>query len=266
MKKFQEHITEVTKDLNSMDLSFIKRAEVITAFNITGNDFQSEKYKAEIQYLFKKHFFPEFDLTKTAKTLDEAKVNSLVRELRQKYKQSFLRLLKYTPKGVGPGEVMMYFLVDDLTLGGGASAGLDLGSGGKGYEMKACNLTQDGFFQDFKIGGTVDITKPLAAAVAIKREMLEEKVKGLRGKPTEIAKGDMAVIKSSNWSTRWEAEVEKPYKATVYNDYFKTHPVVFAINSTPKAMQGQIFVREIRKDSIEIHQVTSGTIKPKIRY
>ena len=249
-----------------MDLEFIKRAEVITAFNITGSDFQDTKYKAEIQYLFKKHFFPEFDLSKTVSTLDEAKVNSLIREIKQKYKSSFVRLLKYTPKGVGPGEVMMYFLVDDLTLGGGASAGLDLGSGGKGYEMKACDLTKAGYFQNFKIGGTVDITKPLAAAVAIKREMLDEKVKGLRGKATEIADGDMKIIKSSKWSTRWEAEVEKPYKDTAYNDYFKSHPVVFAINTTPKAKQGEIFVRQIRKDSIEIHQVTSGTIKPKIKY
>lgn len=264
MKNFTEYLTELAVDLKNLDLEFIKKAEVVTAFNIDAKSFQDTKYKGEVQYLFKKHFFPDFDISKTASTLDEAKVNSLVRELKSMSKQSFLRMMRYTPKGVGPGEVMMYFLVDDLTLGGGASAGLDLGSGGKGYEMKACDISK-GYFVNFKIGGTVDITKPLAAAVAIKKEMLAEKIK-LKPKATEIGKGDIETIKKSKWGTRWEAEVEMPYKKAAYENYFKNHATLFTVNKVPAKNIGEIYIRNVQRDQIELDNVTSGTIKPKIKF
>lgn len=264
MIDFKDYISELAVDLKNLDLEFIKKAEVVTAFNIDAKAFQSTQYKGEVQYLFKKHFFPDFDISRTAPTLNEAKVNALVKELKASNKSSFVRMMRYTPKGVGPGEVMMYFLVDDLTLGGGASAGLDLGSGGKGYEMKACDISK-GYFVNFKIGGTVDITKPLAAAVAIKKEMLAEKVK-LKPKATEIGKGDIEAIKRSNWGSRWEAEVERPYKKAAYDNYFKNHATLFTVNKTPAKAIGEIFIRNVKADQIELDSVTSGTIKPKIKF
>ena len=53
-------------DLNTMDLEFLKRAEKVTAFNITAKDFETLRYKAEIQHLFNKHFFPKFKLENTS--------------------------------------------------------------------------------------------------------------------------------------------------------------------------------------------------------
>ena len=61
-----------------MDLDFIKRAEKVTSFNLTTKDFQSLSYKKEIQHLFNKHFFPEFDLNKTVDKINMSSINSLI--------------------------------------------------------------------------------------------------------------------------------------------------------------------------------------------
>lgn len=258
IQTFQEYILEASKNIQDLDIAFIKRAEVVTSFNVTSKDFESLKNKSEIQYLFKKHFFPDFNLDMTLKTFNDNQFNSLVNDLKSQNKQKFNQLLKYQPKGVGPGEVLMYFLVDDVQLGGGSSAGLDVVSGGKGYEVKAVNLTKEGYFADFKIGGTVNISAEMKAASDIKKQL------GLPGRETEINKTQIKAIKASEYAKEWINNVEIPYQKKAYS-YFKGHDTIFIINSNPVSLVGQCFVKTISLQDIVLSNVTAGTIKPEIR-
>ena len=262
MITFKEYINELTKDMGQLDLAFIKRAEVVTSFNISAKDYESTNNKAEIQYLFKKHFFPNFDLSSTLASFNEGQFNMLVDQLKSMDKSKFQSLLKYQPKGVGPGEVLMYFLVDDLHLGGGSSAGLDVTSGGTGYEVKAANLSRTGYFNGFKIGGTINISDELSAAAIIKNKLATELK--LRGRETEINKSQITLIKKSRLANDWMEKVEIPYQKKAY-EYFKGHDTIFLINENPKAIQGKAFVKKISPSDIELDVVTNGTIKPQIK-
>ena len=51
-------------DVSKLNMEFLNKAEKITQFNIPASDFTNLTYKKEIQYLFKKHFFPSFNLDK----------------------------------------------------------------------------------------------------------------------------------------------------------------------------------------------------------
>ena len=57
-----------------LDMNFLNRAQKVTSFNLKPTDFQSTKYKAEIQHLFGRSFFPNFDLSQTIKGQPNAKL------------------------------------------------------------------------------------------------------------------------------------------------------------------------------------------------
>ena len=255
---FENFLTEMSATVADLDLEFIKRAEVVSSFNVTGADFSSTKYKKEIQYLITKHFFPNFDISNTASTFQESAVNSVISMLKSESSTKFETLLSWTPKGVGPGEVLLYYIIDDCSLGGGSSAGVDITSGNTGYEVKAADLNKDGYFVNFRLGGTANIGAPLTAASEIKTAL------GLKGRATEINKADMAAIAKSRFAQRWVEEVEAPYKKVAY-EYFKGHDTIFIINKTPKSIRGQCFAKTIGPNDVELDVVTGGTIKPKIR-
>ena len=68
MKKFKGYLKEMAAiDASDLDSKFLQRAQKVTSFNLSPNDFTSLKYKGEIQFLFKTHFFPKFNLDKTIK-------------------------------------------------------------------------------------------------------------------------------------------------------------------------------------------------------
>ena len=50
---------------------------------------------------------------------DAEQLNKLIRELKGYGNATFERIYKYPMTGVGPGEIMLYFLLNDCTLGGG---------------------------------------------------------------------------------------------------------------------------------------------------
>ena len=47
----------------------------------------------------------------------------------------FSSIYKYNIKGVGPGEVMLYFLLNNGHLGGGSSAGVDIVDAAGSFEV-----------------------------------------------------------------------------------------------------------------------------------
>ena len=238
-----------------MDLEFVRRAERVTSFNLNANDFTTLKFKKEIQHLFHKHFFPNFDLSKTGRGINMNAINRLIDTLRSENREMLGKLHAYPLKGVGPGEATIFFLVDDAHLGGGSSAGLDIVTSTKGYEVKAVSVGRDGYATNFKLGGTFQI------ADLVKRAQDLKAAAGL-GSGSEVNGGNIEDIKKK-FPLEW-AKLEEDFAERAYQNYFKNHEIIFIYNTGPKL--GNIAaVKQVKKSDIVFERVTSGTIKPKVK-
>ena len=265
MKSFNSFVIDqkvqdiLGENVETFDASFIKRATKVTSFNLQARDFESLNYKKEIQYLFKTYFFPNFDLNNTVNGFNITAINSLVDTLKSENSRALAALHKYPLKGVGPGEVLMYFLINDAHLGGGSSAGVDLVVGTEQYEIKSVEKHSSGYVYGFKLGGTVNISDVTRDIVDLAKQFKDD----LRlTRPTEIGKG--ALKKLSELAPREYNEIVGRYRQAAYEGYFKLHPIIFMYNSGKRNIGKLIAVQNVQLNDIDIDAVTSGTIKPKV--
>jgi hypothetical protein len=277
MKRFSTHLREMA-DVNiaNLDVNFLNRAQRVTSFNLKSSDFESLRYKAEIQHLFQRHFFPNFNLNKTLKGQPSVtRLNSLIDELK---KQSFInynRLHFYNLKGVGPAEATLFFLLDDAHLGGGGSAGVDLVCAGQKYEIKASLLSRDGTLSGFKLGGTAPVGDLVSELVRYKKELnLKTTGKG----ENEVNGTQMAAIQKAY--PKEYAILEQKY-ARIAGRYFGNIPVIFVNNNSSDKVDPEdsaektrqlsskagniIAIKKITAKDIKMQVATQGTLKPKIK-
>jgi hypothetical protein len=238
-----------------LNVDFIRRAEKVISFNLTADDFQSVEYKKEIQWLFTKNFFPAFDINHYAMdTVDISKLNVAINRLKIISKSGYEKLHKYNIKGIGPGEVVMYYLLNKGHLKGGSSAGVDLVVGSAQYEIKAVDISPDGkIANNFKTGGTFSTSDLIDRA---------EKLKTKVGAGGEGVNG--AAIKQiiAKFPKEWK-KLEEDYKKRVYDNYFKNHEIIFINNKSTKL--GEIAaIKKIQLNDIFFERVTSNVIKPKV--
>lgn len=277
MKRFSTHLREMA-DVNiaNLDVNFLNRAQRVTSFNLKSSDFESLRYKAEIQHLFQRHFFPNFNLNKTLKGQPSVtRLNSLIDELK---KQSFInynRLHFYNLKGVGPAEATLFFLLDDAHLGGGGSAGVDLVCAGQKYEIKASLLSRDGTVSGFKLGGTAPVGDLVSELTRYKKELnLKTTGKG----ENEVNGTQMAAIQKAY--PKEYAILEQKY-ARIAGRYFGNIPVIFVNNNSSDKVDPEdsaektrqlsskagnvIAIKKITAKDIKMQVATQGTLKPKIK-
>ena len=254
-------------DVSKLDVEFMQKAERVTSFNIPAADFTHLQYKEEIQFLFKKHFFPKFDLTKTLKsnTVNMRDVNRLIDRLKQFDFNAFNNLHFYNLKGVGPGEATLFFLLDKAHLGGGTSAGVDLVVAGNAYEIKAAKLDKDGkFVTGFKLGGTVPLGDLVDEVVSYKNSMgFQTSGKG----QAEVNKTQLDAIRKE-YKPQME-KLEKEYARRAFK-YFENDNVIFMNNNNSngrltRAAGGIITVKRVKATDIGLDVVTQGTMKPKVK-
>jgi hypothetical protein len=268
-KKFNRLQEMAMTNVAELDAEFLKRAQRITSFNLTGDDFTSLKYKAEIQHLFHIHFFPGFDLDKTIKgPPNKATLNSLIKELKRESPRNFNALHSYNLKGVGPAEATLFFLLDDGHLGGGASAGLDLVVGSTGYEVKAGDYSaprgeQKKFFKNFKLGGTVPLDQIVSKAFKIRDA--NPSIKRLATERNGVSASQIkAILEDKVLGPQWKNTVETPY-CKLAHAYLAKNNLICMINTTPAAQKGEcLYIGKPRLNQVHLDVITQGTIKPKL--
>jgi len=241
-----------------LDKDFMRSAMKSTSFNLKAKDFESLKYKKEIQFLIQNHMFPAFKMINTVNAISPSKLKGAINALRQSdSNNNFDNLYKYNLKGVGPGEVMLYFLCNNAHLGGGSSAGLDLVDASGNYEIKSVSYSKQGYVSNFKVGGTFNLSPIIQGIAKLKEEA------GL-GKGSEINAGELAKIK-----IKFPKELKKFYAdfaKLTYDNYFKNHDIIFMANLKGGGYQigDLIDVKRVQKKDIVLERITSGTIKPRI--
>jgi hypothetical protein len=267
MRKFITHLKEMAAvNVNELDIEFLNRAQKITSFNLKTADFETMKYKAEIQHLFHRHFFPKFDLSKTLGgdiTMNGA--NKIIKDLKSIDKSAFAKLHFYNLKGVGPGEATLFFICDKAVLGGGASAGVDVIIAGNKYEVKAAQYSKaTNTVYGFKLGGTVPLGDMVTKAVKLKNSL------GMRtaGKgQNEVNKSQIDAIRKK-FPQEWK-KIEMQY-ARASAKYFGNTPVIFINNNGSGGRLtsdgGEIVsIKKVKLTDIQIDTITQGTIKPRVK-
>jgi hypothetical protein len=238
-------------NVNELDSEFLTRAEDNPSLNLTGSDFTSLRFKKEIQYLIKKHFFPEFDLSNTleSSTISKEDINTLVKILKSQSAQNFERLFNFRPQGIGPGEALLYFIYDKVILGGGSKAG-DVTIGKKEYEVKSVLQRQSGELYDFRLGSTV----PLVDVI--------EKLLSMSNSDKDVNSSQIAELKKS--MPKEMKKIEDQFAKLAYDFYFSKHDIIF-FNNAGKNQGDVIAVKSVKAADIRIDRVTAGTIKPIIK-
>ena len=282
MKSFKAYLVEEKR----LDKKFLKRATSVKNFDLRASDFQTLKYKKEIQHLYATYWFrgdpegiPAFDLSKTQKGFNMDALNKQIGWLKKNNRKYFNMLYSQTPKGVGPGELLFYFLIDDAVVGGGASAGADvILVGGKEYELKASQVSGDGkSVYHFKLGGTQDLSKIQAQAKKLFDDAKKRGIKGLETKgkgELELGPGKINILRKE-YPKEW-SKIEKDY-AIVASKYFGKQNIVFLKNNNetvadvegnkrkmPVGTIAAVKMGGVKASDISIDSFTSGTVKPRV--
>ena len=273
---YQRAINE-EKFVDGLDLDYINKCSVSNAFKIDTKDLQSLTFKTEIRFLITRKYFPELQTSDIflPKITTAKELNKSLSTIASLNPGAILDLLQLNAgSGLGPGEALLYFLLDGVTIGGGSSAGVDVIDGGTKYELKAVKLRKnDMMLTDFKLGGTVDISGIQKGLMDLKKAMLETLPKVKEGEKTGINNDHIEAFQNSKVKkvikerglTNYE-DLEKEFQELAYNEYFKAHPIIFMGSKDANRSEfGRIFaIMDVQKKDIRIHQVTSSTIKPGV--
>lgn len=245
-------------DIKGLDHKFIKDALKVTSFNIPTSEFTKITHKKEIQFLYIQNVFPGINFSDfVSGGINKSNLNSAIDKLRANDSKAVEEIHSYTPSGIGPGEVLLYIVSNNLVLGGGSSAGVDAVVNGVGYEIKAAKLSTDGFFSDFKLGGTVNI-RPFQDQIFQLADLAGISYKSTK---TEFSSSLMAELKRKQ--PQQYASIERGYRQAA-SSYFGSKSVIFINNSGRK--KGTIEkMGPIREQDIFMERVTSNTLKPKIK-
>lgn len=260
MHRLKSYLKEMSMAAElDLDFKFLSKAEKVTSFNLIEKDFQSPKFQREIRYLYTKNFFPNFDQKLFLKDLDKDKLNKAIQALRKENATNFASLHNFRPGGLGPAEVMLFFLIDNAQLGGAGSGGVDLVVNGKPFEVKSVNVSRDGFIKDFKLGGTANLSSIINDAIKLKRQA-DPKATNKPGEINKTQQGKIAEMFPAEWK-----KIQDRYKKEAASYFGKTN-IIFTRSKGNLSQMGNVLnIGTIPQKAIEIDAFTSGTIKPLIR-
>ena len=259
----------IREAFDNLDKEFIAHAADCSSFNIITKYFESTDKKEEIRHLIQVNWFDGHDITYYDK-FSAKNYQAGVNQLRALNRTSFEKLFFYEKKGFGPGEILTYFLFDDVSLGGGKSAGIDIISSTGYYEMKsvvpsisAGNIWGKGeFISNFMLGGTVGLDKLVTELKDLKKEAT--KIDKKYGKAKEVGLTHYAFF-AQEFPTRWE-KVYAEYQTLAYNYLSKSKLFCVANESKASYTLGDIILfGNVKKKHILMGNQTKGSIKPIIR-
>ena len=244
-------IRELTKEEREYKDSILG----IRTITIPKGDFTKANSYA-IQQLYCEHYFKNINQSEllTDSEVNVTNLNALIRKIKQSGK--FEDIFNYKPEGMGPGEVMMYFLIADGHLGGQNERG-DLTVGTTKYEVKVPEILADGrTANDVRIaggGGT-----PLMRQVMTELTDIERKLK--------ISGG----LKYSNLKIMEKAEpeayrlMEDKFRKGVA-EYFSGKKVIIIRGNGSERGQVMKIIDKVTEDMVSLYRVTGSEFKATIK-
>lgn len=229
--------------LTKAEKKWVEDKSPCIAFKLNASDF-TEKNQKMIRHMYadKMLFLTEAEVGDIFKGegMNVNKINEKIEKLKTEIgKRNFEFLFKTVYKGMGPGEVLLYLILDKITLAGGSKSG-DIKLNNKIYEIKAGKPSEarpwarTGIYGDFTMGKTkVD-------DIIIELKDLAKKY-GLGDIRTTFSIPDKIREKSKMLRDNKFAEIEKKYQERV-SEYMKEHPVLILENNASKGKYGEILL------------------------
>lgn len=213
---------------------------------IPESEYKALTNKEGIRKIFNANYFADYseflsDLS------DLVEINTKIESLKKINSAGFDELYKKA-HSFGPGERLIYFLVNGAILAGGSSSG-DVRLGSTTYEIKAVDLRNSGKqVGNIFTGRAVNTNK-----IQTKLAQLANQSSSSEIKISVI--GDLRKNKPDFYN-----DIKQEYADTIYDAYFKHHDIIF-FNNTKKAI---LAIKHVAKDDIDIDYVTQNAIKPLI--
>lgn len=264
-------LNEAKKE-QELDKVWLKQFEVCTSVDIPLDGFKSTTHKNEIRHLLNNLFFKNLDPQSPAlmalrklNSLDSATsaLNKGIDLLRAAAGSAFSTFYQYGKNNAfGPGEVLMYYLIDGITLAGTDSSG-DLALGKTSYEVKAVVRTNSGYFKDFRISiETGEVIKKIMS-LCIKANITLPA--GRAGE--SIPSSALDELRASKFKAEY-AKLELEYATLAYNNYFKKHPIVFmdTSDSGGGGKLGRVMaIMDVKVKDVAIDRISQGKPKPMVK-
>ena len=264
-------LNEAKKE-QELDKVWLKQFEVCTSVDIPLDGFKSTTHKNEIRHLLNNLFFKNLDpqspvlmALRKLNSLDSATsaLNKGIDLLRAAAGSAFSTFYQYGKNNAfGPGEVLMYYLIDGITLAGTDSSG-DLALGKTSYEVKAVVRTNSGYFKDFRISiETGEVIKKIMS-LCIKANITLPA--GRAGE--SIPSSALDELRASKFKAEY-AKLELEYATLAYNNYFKKHPIVFmdTSDSGGGGKLGRVMaIMDVKVKDVAIDRISQGKPKPMVK-
>lgn len=244
---------------------FISNALIRTSFNLKASDFRELKYKRAIQFLYSTHLFSSrtFDIEtesiKGTSGITETNLNRLITQLKAINRDGYKNMYEYTPKGAGPGEVALFYLIQDAVLSG-TEKGVDVKVAGADYEVKATNVGGAGankFAYNFFMGRAMDFSPIISELTNLARQH--------KLSVTESNIGAEVINALKVKDPKKYEEIRSKYAAQTKLQYFSSKNIIFFNHNQNLSTRGSVAaVKVVQASDIDMHTVTQNSIKPKI--
>lgn len=246
--------------LTDEDIEYTKQIEGVKVLYIPQRDFIGEqglKRKKAIQYLFLKHYFTKTlmrsEFLNDISGMRVGTLNSLINKLRTS--RNFDAVFNYTPGGIGPGEVMLYFLTNNSSLGGFKTGDITIGS--NNYEVKVAPIPvreNKGYASDVTLGSTLRLNGVLNKLEALRKKLNLD----------SLSSENINVMRQ-----RADAEfklIEKEFKEQVVG-YFKGKQVIILNNGKNNSgLRGKVeTVKHVEFDDVQLYRYTRSDFKALIK-
>lgn len=215
-------------------------------FKSKGSFIENKKNKKRIRAILKNHFgYDSFGIDNISST-DEKTLNAAIQLIKNKLEFNFLFNM-FNGRGLGPGEIMLYYLIDDFFIYEHDEYDA-IDSKSTKIEIKSVRHRQETKeYNDFRIKQSIN------PSAVIKQ------LRNLTGTMGDVPTSDIKKLKMSN-PEEYEKIRQEYIKSAL--PYFKNKTVLL-INK--RKMEIAYINSSIQSSDIDIDRISSGVLRPTLR-
>ena len=237
-------------------IAYKNNAARVTRINIADADTYVVTYKEAIRELISQHITPVNWKRATTNKVTVTDINACIRDITSQRGVDINKIYNYKIKG--PGEFLLFLIINDAVLMPDKEAEIDmkvgLGSAQKSYQIKSY-ATSDELVRDLRIGG-IEIS-------SFATELLALKVKaGITDTNPGVTQTQIQRIKAKSPELATEfTSIEKRWADHIYEQYFKKVDFIF-LDSGGKIVKS---IKSVKPEDILLQRYDSGIMRPTIK-
>jgi hypothetical protein len=236
----------------SYDSDYVNKTMRVTSVDIPKRDFESLARKNDIREVFKRLFITNdpdsWDWGRVAlEKVNKDQINNSINTIK-KATDNFDKIYRYPFKG--PGEVLLYLILNGAQLMPDKDAEVDMKVYNDKYQIKSYKTSEE-VVKDLRISG-LEISNTANKLMALKESVGLSRGKG-------VSKTEIDFIKK----TRLDQfnDIEKEFREHIYKEYFQKVKFIFLDSSALNVRA----IRDVQEEDIIIQRYESGIIRPTIK-